>query len=150
MTIVITPQFKDDVPTFDGVAIFGPNAGFTVQLLGPWAAGPAAAIDNFLGLTPGTTQYGGNGKLWGITGQLVDSSADAVAADQAALLAFAGITAPFGRPTNEKYPADFIVETKPCYFVAAEFIPAEAGIVAIGGGQYGLNYSMVIRELPSR
>jgi hypothetical protein len=141
--------YNDDVANFDGQQIFGDTPSFNVIPVVPGYAGGAAAVDGFLGLTPGTTQYGpdpSGGSLWGITGALIAPSSDAVAALQATLLSFAGITSTLGIPTGNPYPSDFAYE-RSCYFVAAEFVPSPGGIVPIGGGFWSLGYSLIVRQV---
>jgi hypothetical protein len=144
----VTTPYNDDIPTFDGQPIFGPLANFTVAKL-PF--GTALEIDSFLGLTPGTTQYGADGgpggRLWGITGQFIEATSEAVSADQATLLSFVGITARLGIPTYDVFPSDYQFVPK-CYFVATDYAPSGAGIVSAPGGTYSLSYSLVIREIP--
>lgn len=139
---------KVDIPQFDGQPIFGDLNSFAVVELVPGKAGGAATIDGFLGLTPGTTQYGpdSSGAAWGITGALIGPSSGAVATLEATLLGFAGISSRFGIPTGLPYPGDYVFLSS-CYFVAPEFVPSPGGIVPIGGGQWSLGYSLVVRQI---
>jgi hypothetical protein len=134
-------------PVFNGRAIFGADANFTFTDL---AQRRALDVDIFLGLTPGTTAYGADpsgGRIFGITGALVATSADAVTALAATLLSLAGPVCSFGMPTGLPFPGNYYFWGA-CYFVAAEFIPAPAGAISIGGGMWSLSYSMVIRHVP--
>jgi len=134
-------------PLFNGQSIFGADGSFTFTEL---AQRRALDVDIFLGLTHGTTAYGADpsgGRLFGITGALVATSADAVAALEATLLSFAGQVSAFGMPTHLPFPGNYFFWNA-CYFVATEFIPAPAGAVSIGGGMWSLSYSMIVRHLP--
>ncbi|MHB8397360.1 MAG: hypothetical protein ACYDCI_00275 [Candidatus Limnocylindrales bacterium] len=148
--IIATPRYNDDVPTFDGQAVFGSQAAITAQQLVPGIAGSAAAIDAFLGLTPGTTRYGAEpgGSLWGVTGAFVASSSGAVSAIETAFVALAGITATLGLPTNQTFPSDFEYLAG-CYFTGGDFAASSAGIVSTGGGMYSLSYAVVFRQTHS-
>jgi hypothetical protein len=89
-----------ETPLYDGQPIFGGTPSFTVQ---PLQLGTAAAVDAWLGLTPGTTHYGAppsGGRLWGITGALEGSSVAAVQGMSSTLLSYAGLTVTFGQPTG--------------------------------------------------
>lgn len=144
MDLYPTP-YADDVPTFNGQPIFGDLSSFAVA---PLPFNTAAAIDTFLGFTPGTTFYGADasGHLWGITGALVADSSGGVAAMRATLLSFAGPAGRLNIPTYLRFPADYQWVPN-CYFVAAEFVPSPGGIVPIGGGMYNLGYALVVREI---
>ena len=113
-----------DAPLFDGQPIFGDLPSLQITQL---AQGRAQDVDAFLGLSPGTTQYGADpsgGKLWGISGALIAPSSAAVSALEATLLSFAGGTAAFGRPTGLRFPGDYVLEPHYCHFVTGEFVPS--------------------------
>jgi hypothetical protein len=133
-------------PLFDGQPIFGDLSSFAIT---PLIQGRAIDVDDFLGLTPGTTKYGADpsgGQLYGITGALISSSVAGVEALQAALLSYAGPCCQLGYPTGLAWPGNW--QTWPtCFFEPAEFIPSLSGIQPARGNQYSLSYSLVVRRV---
>src|SRR5271165_6288830 len=109
-----------DTPTFDGQQIFGDLQSFRAQVLQPLVgANPSAlAIDQFLGRTPGTTQYGASGRIFGVSGAFIAGSPSAVTALVTEFLLFAGLCCTFGIPTGLAFPGDFY-PWPACYFVLA-------------------------------
>ena len=134
-------------PRFDGQKIFGVSDHFTFRIL----RGDSLSIDLFLGLTGGTTKYGADpsgGLAFGVTGKFLGATTVAVQVLQAQLLSYAGIVATLGVPWPERFPANFRFWPN-CYFVASEYVPDVAGIVASPGNQYALSYKLVIRHIPA-
>jgi len=130
-------------PLLAGQAVFGLPAAFSV---GQLESAPAA-IDGWLGLTPGTTVYGaGSGRLWGIAGSFQESSSAACSADFAALQAACGTSGAFSFPTGEKF-AFTAWRTRPsCRIVPGEVVADPNG--PHGSGSYWtLAYWGVVRDL---
>ena len=134
-------------PLFSGQAPFGDRDRFTAA---PFTGGPLAE-DAFLGLPPGTTQYGpcapGGGAI-ACRGFLTGNSEGAVAQAQATLAAFAGLDG-----------SDLVVPTglgiggwdvwHSCRFLAGDLAWSEGGIVpsqALGAGSYEIAYAIVFRR----
>ena len=135
-------------PLFDGQPIFGDLPSFATQLL---IQGRPVDVDNWLGLTPGTTLYGADlsgGQLYGVTGAFIASSVPAVEALQAKIQSYAGLSCLYGYPMALKWPDNWLFWPN-CYFELAEYVPSTAGIVAAPGNMYSLSYKLVIRRTGS-
>ncbi len=129
-------------PLFAGRPLLGNPALFSVGQLD----GKASSVDGWLGLTPGTTQYGaGSGRHWGIAGTFQETSSAACEADLAALQAVCGVTYPFSFPTGEQR-AMTAWRTRPsCHIVPGEVVADPNG--PQGSGSYWtLRFWCVVRD----
>lgn len=145
MAIANNPN--DNPPLFNGQPIFGDLNTFDTQLL---VKGRGLDVDNWLGLTPGTTKYGAapsGGQLYGVTGAFIAPTAAAVELLQATLLSYAGQSGEYAYPTGLPWPGNWQFWAN-CYFVPAEYVPSVNGILPTIGNQYSLSYVLVVRRCP--
>jgi hypothetical protein len=138
-------------PTFAGAQIFGDVGSFNWTILhGPGAGQPPTyPIDEFLGLTLGTTQYGpGAGNCIGISGSLIAPTSAGVSALLTTLQSYAGagVAQTMGVPTGNPWPDNWRWFPN-CYFVLGELIPSASGIVVAPGGEYLLSYLLNVRQV---
>jgi hypothetical protein len=129
-------------PLFDGQALFGNTAMFSAGQLD----GKPTSVNEWLGLTPGTTRYGaGSGQHWGIAGVFQEASAAACEADFAALQAVCGPTATFSFPTRERFAyTDW--RTRPrCRIMPGEVV-ADPNGPQDSGWYWTLAYWCVVRD----
>jgi len=130
-------------PLFNGQAVFGDPSKFVVGGLN----GTPAAVDGWLGLTPGTTVYGaGTGRLWGIAGTFGDVSSAACSADLAALQALEGPIGVFAFPTGEKFSFTAFRHRDSCRIAPGECVGDPAGPQG-SGSAWTLRYWAVVRDL---
>jgi hypothetical protein len=119
-------------PTFNGQMILGTAANFTVDCIITGSLG----IDNFLGLTPGTTEYDPTYRAFGVSGAWVADDPVTPTTDAATCAASALITGPFVDHNGNSH--------ENCSFQPTELQPSAAGVQ--GSGPYSLNYLLVIRQ----
>jgi hypothetical protein len=129
-------------PLFDGEQVFGDPASFSVGQLD----GQPSSVDGWLGLTPGTTQYGaGSGHHWGVAGKFLGQSSGAVTGDLAALQQMAGYHAPFVFPIGETISFNAWQMRCDCQIIASEVVVDQAGPQG-SGNNWSLAYWCVVRE----
>lgn len=135
---------KTAPPTLGGQTVFGDPAQFASYQLN----GPPANEDTWLGLTPGTTVYAPaiNGSAWAILGVMTGQSSGAVAAAQAVLASYAGLTVPFGRPNGQQFLCRWEVRQS-CYFEPGELVWDAGGIVEFAPNAYQIAYRMILRQI---
>ena len=131
------------VATFNGSDVFGDPSQLSVSTLN----GTASAIDTWLDLEPGTTQYGaGPGcNCYGITGVLFGADSPTCEAALAKLQALTGIVSTLLVPTGEAFP-DAWATHRNCIIQPAELIPSSEGIQTVAGGS-SLAYTLVVRGI---
>jgi hypothetical protein len=139
------PVVRIVTPSFNGSQCFGDTEAWALFGLRP----SALAVDEWLGLEPGTTRYGappGEGRLVGVSGRFAGPTAAAVDAQVDELLALAGISARFLFPVAMRFPATWYAVSS-CYFTAGDFASDPNGIQPTLGNCVSLNYWLVIRVL---
>jgi hypothetical protein len=134
---------------FDGQQIFGDEASTVVvnaATVDP-AQGIPAAIDAFLGNSPGTTQYGADagGECWLLSGTFTAPTGSGVAALEATLRGYAGTTAQFAFPTGLPWPNQWRNNWN-CRFLANEFVPG--AVTETAGGAWTVAYKLIVRQSP--
>ena len=129
-------------PYFAGQMIFGDLDSFKQTY--PYR-GTTLEIDEFLGLTEGTTIYAADpgGKLFFVSGTFKGPSTDAVAAQVAFLQEFAGFVGVYRRPTNDIPPSDVQIIHN-CYFTVNDL--TFGTVTQLGVNNYGQTYALVIRQ----
>lgn len=123
---------------FDGQDIFGSPAQFSAQEL---SVSTPAAIDAFLGNSPGTAKYGSQGPLVGISGVIASATSAAVTAAIANLTSFAGVDASFVLPPNISLVGG-VTGYAAAYFSSTDLVP---GTLTSGGSAWQQPYSLVLR-----
>jgi len=130
-------------PLFSGQAVLGdPN-----QLVAAIFTGSAADEDSFLGLTPGTIQYGPcepPGGAIAVTGVLTGPDVPTIQAAQQALSALSLTSGSLLVPTGLSV-GGWDVWTG-CWFSPTDLAYSSAGIVAAPAGGYQLAYSLVVHR----
>lgn len=129
------------VPLLGGQSIFGDFDSFQQPELQDQSA---AGVDAFLGVEG--TRYGADssGRLFAITGKFLGASSGIVEAQLAKLESFIGVVATYRRPTGDIYPSNAWHEHN-CYFTADDLVFGT--ITQIGISWFGLDYSMVLRQI---
>jgi len=129
---------------FAGQPVFGDPSRLIVSEL---AEGTPAAVDQWLGLAPGTTQYGaGTGIIWGMTGQFAAPTDGGVLACLANLVQYCGIVYEFIFPTGETFAYSAWRARRSCRMLTQEITTDPNGIQTTTG-QYTLNFWLVVRDL---
>lgn len=131
-------------PLFGGQSIFGDAASYQQIDL---QRGTPAEIDAFLGLPENTTIYGAEatgGRIFGITGQWKENTAQEVLDAAAFLQSFTDIVSTYHITTPDPYPCNARAYAN-CYWSVGDLSINPAGVQQIGLNQYGLTYALVIR-----
>ncbi len=131
-------------PLFGGTRIWGDPGSFVVGRLN----GSPAAVDFWLGLSPGTTIYGagtGTGRIWAVAGKLVGPSPAGVLSAFATLVSFAGLNYTFIFPSGETFAYSAWQARPNCRFLTTEVVTDPNGIQG-QGLSYSLLYWAVVRD----
>lgn len=130
-------------PLLDQVAVFGDTDQFR-QVTLPRL--DASAIDEFLGLAPGTTQYGATpgGHLYAATGVLTGDTLDDVENALMQLQSFSEGMHTYYRPTGDIYPSTY-QWIHNCYFTAGDLVTGS--VTQIGIRKYAQTFAIVLRQV---
>jgi hypothetical protein len=131
------------IPLFSGQAVFGDPNQFVAAVF----TGSAADEDSFLGLTPGTTQYGPcepPGGAIAITGVLTGPDVPTIQAAQQTLSALSLMGGSLLVPTGLSR-GGWDIWTG-CWFSPTDLAYSSAGIVAAQASGYQLAYSLIVRR----
>jgi hypothetical protein len=130
-------------PQFCGQNIFGDPEQFVATL---FYIDPPTQIDQWLGLTPGTTQYGNSagGRCWGLSGVWVGATPYEVQSDQFMLTNFAGASGGLGLPTGIAWPFNYYL------YKNSRFMKSEIQlntIIPSPGAQFQSIFKLVVRQI---
>ena len=128
-----------------GQSLFGDTPSFYSYQLNN-TTDSAVQVDNWLGNTPGTTQYGvqSGGRIWLVSGLFIGDSPTDIANQQSLLMSYAGITATVGLPTGYAWPQDF-KWWKGGRFNANEVVLGST--TSYAGNRYQAPFKMIIRQI---